>query len=144
LGEVYGKIVTNDNDEMGTLCLALNPTQTFHIPARSTFILGKFPSVNSTLRWYTNTTSQFDVIVADPPWSNRSVSRLKKKTHLSYETIRDVFHQVPQLANWLAPGGIVAIWVTNSVTSFSAVLDAFDKWKLELVATWAWLKVLFA
>jgi N6-adenosine-specific RNA methylase IME4 len=126
---------------MKTLSLSLNPSRKFYIPARSSFILGTFPSIGFTLGQYTKTTSQFDVIVIDPPWANRSVSRLKKKNHLSYETIRDICIQLPYLAKWLSPGGIVAVWATNSISSFSGVLDAFDKWNLELVGQWVWLKV---
>ncbi|KAL8944352.1 MAG: hypothetical protein Q9216_000537 [Gyalolechia sp. 2 TL-2023] len=83
---------------------------------------------------------QFDFILLDPPWENRSVRRSK-----SYETQRkakddsmNVLQDV--LVKHIAPGGLVACWITNKKSIRVSALQAFEAWGLELVEEWAWLK----
>jgi len=46
------------------------------------------------------------------------------------------------VGNWLAPGGVVAIWCTNNVKMINKVKTVlFKRWGVELIAEWVWLKV---
>jgi N(6)-adenine-specific DNA methyltransferase len=91
---------------------------------------------------YTLNTSRFDLIVMDPPWNNKSVKRLKRKRDLSYNTVTNCLTQLPPIGNWLAEGGIVAIWCTNNMKIINQVQDIlFKRWRVELIAEWVWLKV---
>lgn len=82
---------------------------------------------------------QFDFILLDPPWDNSSVKRAGR-----YNTIRQ--SQDPMLAlqeplgKHIAPGGLVACWITNKEHVRECALAAFDSWAVELVEEWAWLK----
>ena len=127
---------------MARLTILLTPPQTFHIPARSSFIFDKFPSASSALTSYTLNSSRFDIIILDPPWYNNSVSRLKNKKNLSYQTMDKLLVQLPPVGNWLASGGIVGVWCTNNLRKINTVkATIFKRWGVELVAEWIWLKV---
>ncbi|GBP22665.1 Methyltransferase-like protein 4 [Eumeta japonica] len=86
---------------------------------------------------------QFDLIVADPPWWNKYIRRLKAaNSKLSYammfnEDIASI--PVPEL---LMPNGIVAVWCTNAPSNVDAVKNLiFPKWGVKYIATWYWIKV---
>jgi N6-adenosine-specific RNA methylase IME4 len=92
---------------------------------------------------------QFNLIVLDPPWPNRSAKR-KRAGAGAYRpasdliSIRRLLSQIP-VASRLAPGGLVAVWVTNAAR-FSELLTTphtgvFAEWDVELVGEWTWLKV---
>ena len=81
---------------------------------------------------------QFDFILLDPPWENRSVRRSGK-----YDTGRgshpvEVFSST--LGQHIGPKGFVACWVTNKFSVRVAALEAFAAWGVQLVEEWAWLK----
>lgn len=82
---------------------------------------------------------QFDFILLDPPWDNSSVKRSGR-----YTTVRH--SQDPMLAlqdtlgKHIAPGGLVACWMTNKEHTRECALAAFDSWGVDLVEEWAWLK----
>ncbi|KAL8779252.1 MAG: hypothetical protein Q9213_007024 [Squamulea squamosa] len=84
---------------------------------------------------------QFDFILLDPPWDNRSARRSK-----TYSTLRkadeDPLCVVKEmLGKHLAPGALIACWITNKASSRDAALQAFDSWGVELIEEWAWLKI---
>ncbi|KAL8913854.1 MAG: hypothetical protein Q9171_001458 [Xanthocarpia ochracea] len=83
---------------------------------------------------------QFDFILLDPPWENRSVRRSK-----TYGTRRkadeDPMHVLSgMLGKHMAPGALVACWITNKASVREIALQAFESWGVELVEEWAWLK----
>ena len=83
---------------------------------------------------------QFDFILLDPPWENRSVRRSK-----TYGTRRkadeDPMHVLSgMLGKHMAPGALVACWITNKPSVRKVALQAFESWGAELVEEWAWLK----
>ncbi|KAK3902118.1 MT-A70-domain-containing protein [Staphylotrichum tortipilum] len=94
--------------------------------------------------------AQFNLIVLDPPWPNRSAKR-KRTGPGSYtpapdlSSIRALLHNIP-VASRLAPGALVAVWVTNAAR-FADLLTrphaggVFARWDVELVGEWTWLKV---
>jgi len=127
---------------MTKLTISLDPPKTFYIPAGSKFILDTFPSASSALKTYTLRHGRFDLIILDPPWHNKAVSRLKTKKYLKYNTMNDILTEIPPLGNWLVPGGLVAIWVTNNLKMINKVKNIlFKRWGVELIAEWVLLKV---
>ena len=84
---------------------------------------------------------QFDFILLDPPWENRSVRR--SKTYASRRKADEDPMQVlgGMLGKHMAPGALVACWITNKASVRDAALRAFERWGLELVEEWAWLKI---
>ena len=140
---MHGHIVSNPSNETRSLSILLQVPQKFYIPAQSSFVLDTFPSASSTLTSYTLDNSRFDLIILDPPWPNKAVSRLKTKKHLNYNTMGDILTEIPPVGNWLAPGGIVGIWCTNNLKMINKVKTIlFRRWGVELIAEWIWLKVL--
>jgi len=73
--------------------------------------------------------------VVDPPWPSKS--RGKHYKTMALEDIKRM-----KLSSKIAPGGIVAVWVTNSdsLVRFTEK-ELMKAWGLELCATWYWLKV---
>jgi len=92
-----------------------------------------------------NEAPEFDLILLDPPWPNRSARRKKGGYTTAYDgaSIRDLLSQIP-IAAKLKTDGIVAVWVTNKpalTELLTAPRGIFAEWGVELVDTWTWLKV---
>lgn len=89
---------------------------------------------------------QFNLIVMDPPWPNRSVRRTtaaRYKTARSLPAVRQLLCDVPVPAH-LGADGLVAVWITNKpriVDVLTAPGGVFAEWGLQVVAEWTWLKV---
>lgn len=84
-------------------------------------------------------TGQFDFILLDPPWDNRSVRRSQKYTTLGQETNpMDVFRDM--LGKHIAPGALVGCWITNKPNVRDAAVEAFEDWGVDIIEEWAWLK----
>lgn len=82
---------------------------------------------------------QFDFVLLDPPWGNRSVKRSAK-----YKTMRnpEPFEVLQSMLGLhIAPDALVACWITNKASVRSTALEAFNAWNLQLVEEWAWLKI---
>lgn len=82
---------------------------------------------------------QFDYIVLDPPWDNRSAKRSgrydtmhQKRTPL--DSLQDM------LGKHIAPQGLIACWITNRAEVRTRALQAFEAWGVDLIEEWAWLK----
>lgn len=113
------------------------------IPIGAEYLHGSIQDLRQT---FVDTAPQFNLIVLDPPWPNRSVRR--KKTG-SYNTayklteIQQLLLSIPVPLH-LAPDGLVAIWITNKSSVFDLVTSPrglFASWGLELVTQWTWLKI---
>ena len=88
---------------------------------------------------------EFDLILLDPPWPNRSARRKKGGYTTAYnaESLRDLLSQIP-IAAKLKTDGIVAVWVTNKPALHDLLTSPrgiFAEWGVELVDTWTWIKV---
>ena len=82
------------------------------------------------------------VIVVDPPWPNRSVTRGGGGKYSSMD-----FEEIKMLGSRLCPlldpsGCLCAVWVTNSPTVIRfAVNELLPAWGFEYLTTWLWLKI---
>lgn len=137
------------NDYNTPITMNIDSLRQLRIPPLSTFISSPIESsveifINAADKYLCRTSlsdsEQFDFILADPPWLNRSVRRSKKYKTLGYhssdpwETIQGI------LGQHLAPGGLVGVWVTNKAEPRKKVLTAFQHWNVQLVEEWVWMK----
>jgi N6-adenosine-specific RNA methylase IME4 len=114
-----------------------------YIPPGSHYLRGTIQSARTA---FINEAPNFDLIILDPPWPNRSARRKKGNYTVAYDldSIRDLLSSIP-VAPRLSPHGLVAVWVTNA-GRFTELLTApvrgiFAEWGLELIDEWTWLKV---
>lgn len=82
---------------------------------------------------------QFDFIVMDPPWDNRSAKRSGRydtmhRKRTPFDSLQDM------LGKHIAPQGLIACWITNRVEARTRTLQAFEAWGVDLMEEWAWLK----
>ncbi|XP_049877166.1 N(6)-adenine-specific methyltransferase METTL4 isoform X2 [Pectinophora gossypiella] len=110
----------------------------FLIPHKSRFFCGSITEQCEKLNG-----SKFDIVIADPPWWNKFIRRLKNANDkLSYKMMYNEDIASIPVKNLLAPNGLVAVWCTNSPSSITAVKDLiFPSWGVEYVAMWHWMKV---
>lgn len=86
---------------------------------------------------------KFDLIVIDPPWTNRFVKRKRDAGGVnSYRSLNnDILSTLP-ISRLCAEGALVAIWCTNSKTHLDHLTNKLlPLWNLNYVATWFWIKV---
>ncbi|KAK4103624.1 MT-A70-domain-containing protein [Parathielavia hyrcaniae] len=126
-----------------------DPSLHYHLPPNSHPLRGTISSHRATLLDQTPP-NHFDLIILDPPWPNRSAKR-KRSGAGAYSPARDVpsidtlLRQVP-VASRLAPGGLVAVWVTNAGRFADLLLRGGGglfaaEWNVEPIGEWTWLKV---
>ncbi|XP_073953181.1 N(6)-adenine-specific methyltransferase METTL4-like isoform X3 [Choristoneura fumiferana] len=86
---------------------------------------------------------KFELIVADPPWWNKYIRRLKNANDkLSYSMMYNEDIAAIPVKNLLAQNCLIAIWCTNAPSNIAAVKDLiFTQWGVEYVTTWYWMKV---
>ncbi|KAF4634513.1 hypothetical protein G7Y89_g3592 [Cudoniella acicularis] len=115
--------------------------QKIRLPRNSTALVG---DVATTLPIFTSVAPQFNLIIMDPPWPNRSARR-KGSYGISYSTteIRDLLSLIP-ISDHLAEKGLVGVWITNKAAFRDMLLGEgglFDEWGIELGEEWVWVKV---
>ena len=152
LTQVVNRLVCNKHLSSARLSLEESGTE-YHIPPLSRYLLSKITPATvmsfsmAALQEYPapSTTTpagagEFDLIILDPPWPNRSVRRSRH-----YLTMKPEENPLSALSSimtqHIAPGALVACWITNKVTVREEALDLFAHWDLEVVEEWAWLKV---
>lgn len=114
------------------------PTSTFvnrFITGAEPFILpdgNRFPDKN------------FNLILLDPPWPNRSVQRKANYSiSSSTSTIESLLSSIP-IQSLLALEGILGLWITNKPAFHNLILDPggiFEQWRVELIEEWVWVKI---
>ncbi|XP_053394638.1 uncharacterized protein LOC128555651 [Mercenaria mercenaria] len=103
------------------------------IPPNSTFLMSDITQLNRTGK----ALGKFDLVVMDPPWTNKSVKRKKKY----YTMDNDMLLDIP-LVDMMNPGCLVVVWVTNKQKHMQFVTDQlFQSNNIKFVARWYWLKV---
>ena len=122
---------------------------TYKIPPNAKFLLSKIgeptaPAFSiSALTMYPSPSAtagpgQFDFVLLDPPWENRSVRRSAK-----YDTMQDLDPMnvlLAMLGQHMATGALVACWITNKASVRDTALETFQSWDVQLIEEWAWLK----
>ena len=84
--------------------------------------------------------STYDLILMDPPWSNKHVKRVKM-TGAGYKMMdNDDLEKMP-VTKLLNDDGLLFVWCTNKVKHRAAVTAWFTSWGLSMVGTWYWVKV---
>lgn len=130
-------------------------TTKYTIPPASSFVLGNLtpsqpystPNISPIPRL--PSTEEFDIILFDPPWPNRSVRRSSQyPTHgyLEIDSLVTITQQT--ILSHLRFGddnstkrSIVGIWTTNNAKSRQAAYDAFSGTNLEIFEVWVWIKI---
>ncbi|KAL7913205.1 MT-A70 domain-containing protein [Trichoderma velutinum] len=113
------------------------------IPVGAEYLHGSIQDLRQT---FIATAPQFNLVVLDPPWPNRSVRRKKTgsySTAYNLTEIQQLLLSIPVPLH-LAPDGLVAVWITNKSSVFDLVTSPrglFASWGLELVTQWTWLKI---
>jgi N6-adenosine-specific RNA methylase IME4 len=112
-----------------------------YIPPQSSFLLA---DIENTCANFNTIGPQFNLVIMDPPWPNRSARR-KQSYKLSSNTsdIAALLSSIP-LTSHLAGDALVGIWVTNKPVIHDLILGPnglFESWGVELMEEWVWLKV---
>lgn len=87
--------------------------------------------------------NQYDFILLDPPWWNKSIRRKKMKcAEASYKMMyNEELVKIP-IKKLLHSNGIVAVWCTNSSNHLNSIInEIFPSWGIIYRAKWYWLKV---
>ena len=107
------------------------------MPARSRFVMADMERWSEALL-RGRPKHGYDLIMADPPWANKSAQRGSK-----YQTT--AWSALPSLpvARLASPAGcLVAVWLTNKKSYWTWVKDTvFPAWGVRALTTWYWLKV---
>ncbi|XP_032666350.1 N(6)-adenine-specific DNA methyltransferase METTL4 [Odontomachus brunneus] len=86
---------------------------------------------------------QFDFILLDPPWWNKSIRRKKMKyAEASYKMMyNEELAKIP-VGKLLHSTGIVAVWCTNAPSHLNSISnEMFPSWGVTYRAKWYWIKV---
>lgn len=114
------------------------------IPPRSTFIYSTLQlgqQAWSDWQHLASSNYRFDLILMDPPWTNRSV-RHAGHYRTAEDQSSDPFEQAIQIVETsLSPQGLVAIWITNKASIRANVVQTFGSMGFYLVEEWIWIKV---
>ena len=105
----------------------------FLIPPHCRYISSTFHDIHCLLE----NGVEYDLIVMDPPWENKSAKRLK-----TYDYLADSDLLTMPLSSLAADGALIAVWVTNNERLHSFVeTQLFPAWNVVKEAEWSWVKV---
>lgn len=116
----------------------------FLIPPRSTFILGTLAEGLPTFTLaheHLHKSQRFDLVLLDPPWSNRSVRNsraYKTQESQAHDPFEEALHIVQ---HFLTLGGFVGVWITNKSSIRAKVLEMLEALGLHLCEEWIWIKI---
>lgn len=148
---VMNRVVFNSSDDVNYIRFPYG--RLYRIPPACSFLFSKIDSSTAmsfsmaALHRYPSqsdttsaTSGQFDFLLLDPPWENRSVRRSKDYgIPESEEDPMDILRSM--LGQHIAPGGLVGCWITNKRSVRDNALTLFQDLGVELTEEWAWLKV---
>ena len=127
----------------------------FLIPPRCTFLLSSIDEGMQNFNQCLATSSglagpgcpginagEFDFILLDPPWSNRSVRHAKVYPSYSERQQEDhPYHKALHIIKQhLSQSGLTAVWITNKSAIRKLVLESMHRLDLELFEELIWLK----
>lgn len=125
--------------------LSPDRSSTYTLPPQSMVLLGDCSDTatfRSAAREYASH-GRFDMIVMDPPWPNRSVSRSSSYGTTGLPELVDMLLSM-DLDIHLKSGGFIAVWITNRAAVRDAVLGTsglFESWGVQVCEEWVWCKV---
>jgi N6-adenosine-specific RNA methylase IME4 len=133
------------NPQLTIVHLRVSGLGTFYIPPGSKFILGSLhrglPALEKAHQSIFGPSLQFDLVLMDPPWSNRSV-RNARAYRMQENQTRDPFQDgLRVVARFLAPQGWVAIWTTNKASIRAQVREQLETLGFKLNQRWIWIKI---
>jgi N6-adenosine-specific RNA methylase IME4 len=142
LRDLGGSVVRNLQSI--TAIVAVTNHGDFVIPPRSTFILASLkqglPAFMSAREDVFHESPDFELILMDPPWSNRSV-RHSGAYRTQENQIQDPFDEAARIIKRLcAPQGWVAVWITNKSAIRAMVLETLQAMDFCLQEEWVWIK----
>ena len=149
---LFNRRTSNDSDS--TIIIKVKETSvretSYIMPPRSSFLMSDKALIYDFM-------AEFDFVVVDPPWANKSVNRSSYYQMLSttkgtpdlnnfarkrkYEQSGYMFDEI-NIPRLLVSGGVLAVWITNKQAHIDHVLnELFPKWGIELQKVCFWLKV---
>lgn len=138
LDQLFNTLLINPHtSEWSTLSVCdriykIPPSSQFHISDLNQF--QDFTDFTSS-----ESVSPFDLIVMDPPWSNKSVRRSNKYREMD---CYDLFKIPMKYLCHAHHTTLVAIWVTNNPKFVKFVLNKLlPDWNLTFAAEWFWFKM---
>lgn len=137
---IMHELVFNENGS--TTCLRISGQKHIMVPGTSTFLWSDLQRSFAIMQQYDSSSClQFDLIVMDPPWPNRSV-RNGAKYATSDTQMSDPFEDALRIVDrFRKPNGFVAIWITNKEFVRKQVLRSMSFLGFTLEEEWIWVKV---
>lgn len=136
LFSIFNVMCTNAEDKLKLL--EMTPTCQYIIPPKSAFLMGSIQNSAKQLGSYVSKLGGADLMVLDPPWPNKSVSR---SSHYDTQDIYELY-AIPIKEMISTKDTVVAIWVTNKPKFRNFIINKlFPSCQLECVSEWTWLKV---
>ncbi|KAK7905825.1 hypothetical protein LTR67_000549 [Exophiala xenobiotica] len=140
---LHGLVVHNPSEELA-IVETINGGD-YMVPPRSTFIYSTLqlglPTFSICRKSLPCLAKRFDLILMDPPWSNRSV-RHAGTYRTAENQITDPFEQALEITKAsLAPRGLIAIWITNKASIRANVVPALQALGYCPFEEWIWIKV---
>ncbi|CDH52371.1 methyltransferase-like protein 4 [Lichtheimia corymbifera JMRC:FSU:9682] len=133
--DVFHRIISNPSTSNAVQITIQD--QDYIIPPGASFYMSDMSTGMKDLKAHARSIGFFDFVVMDPPWPNKSVHR---SSHYETQDIYDLF-KIP-MKQLIAPGGLLAVWVTNKPKFRKFVMNKlFPTWNIKLVGVWYWLKV---
>ncbi len=83
---------------------------------------------------------KYDIILMDPPWTNKHVKRIKNNAS-SYHMMENEVLEDMELSELMTEDAVVVVWVTNKERHRESVRMMFSKWGMTMAASWNWIKV---
>ena len=84
--------------------------------------------------------NKYDIILMDPPWTNKHVKRIKNNVS-GYSMVENEVLEDMELGHIMTEDGVVVVWVTNKERHRESVRRMFSKWGVSMAASWYWVKV---
>ena len=157
--EVGNRLISNLSKSTIRLTLGVSHemdrgSPTFTLPPLSSFLLSTIDSMS--IKTFSDSaftmlprhsksagSGQFDFVLLDPPWDNRSARRSKQYHTMDRRNgdIDPVIALEGILEQHIAPNGLVGLWITNKANVREKAYRLFESWNVTLEQEWVWLKV---